>query len=39
MKAAVVDGLSHISIQNIPKPTCDDDSAVLKVKACAVLWI
>lgn len=36
MKAAVLEGLDKITVKNLPKPTIDDDSILIKVKACAV---
>ena len=36
MKAAVYLGTEHIEIHEIPVPEVDDDSALVKVHACAV---
>jgi L-iditol 2-dehydrogenase len=36
MKAAVLEELSRLSIQEIPEPECGEEEAVLKVGACAV---
>lgn len=36
MKAAVYCGIDHIEIQEVPLPEVDDESALVKVHACAV---
>lgn len=36
MKAAVYEGIDQISVREVPTPVPDDDSVLLRVKACAV---
>ena len=36
MKAAVVEGLNIMSVQEVEKPVIDDNGVLVKVKACAV---
>lgn len=36
MKAAVLSSINNLSLQVVPIPEIDDDSALLRVKACAV---
>ena len=36
MKAAVVEGLDIMSVQEVEKPVIDDNGVLVKVKACAV---
>lgn len=36
MKAAVYTGLNQITVQEVPTPVPDDDSVLIRVKACAV---
>jgi L-iditol 2-dehydrogenase len=36
MKAAVVTGLDHIEVRDMPEPTCGDREAILAVAACAI---
>lgn len=36
MKAAILQALDSISVQEVPEPQCGDDEAILKVEACAV---
>lgn len=36
MKAAILEELNKIIIEDIEEPRCGDNEAILKVKACAV---
>jgi len=36
MKAAVVEALNKMTVQEVPDPTIDDNGVLVKVKACAV---
>jgi len=36
MKAAVYEGLDKMTIKEVERPVCDDDSILMRVKACAV---
>jgi L-iditol 2-dehydrogenase len=36
MKAAVLEGLEQLVVQEVPTPEIDDDSVLVKVKACAI---
>jgi len=36
VKAAVLERLDNVSVQDVQMPTCGDDEAILKVNACAV---
>jgi L-iditol 2-dehydrogenase len=36
VKAAVLESLENINVKEVPEPTCGDNEAILKVKACAV---
>ena len=36
MKAAVLEELGKLVVREVPTPVCDDDSALVRVRACAV---